>query len=469
MRGLFTRLIAALVAMSLATPAMAQIDPTARGIAAKAKTSTDAQAQRLGGTVAMRLFGGRVGKVQTISNGNANGRTFEVLMTTAVPFDAVRIVLAVSNTSSANAIPVSVYAAATAVADTSDATIGAATWVQAGFGGTNDYGGGSPATLTPAATNARRSFLVSDIMPVSSVARTDGGTYPLLVMRAHLFQATGADGNIVISGNGTQSFANWATRPDGRIWRMTDKGGGFAASAQSGMTSANSAVGNGSPIAGVIYYARGKVVNVAGFGDSITEGQGSYVGEGFGFPATQALTATGGGVAYEWSDLGWAGQSTSQIWQNLIDTLAVPAFRFDVAVLPDGSPNDVSTTIDATTIASMRRRAVHMTAMLQAKGIQPVLWTWLPSNPAVKTYGASDSLRVAFNNDYRGWAARGGVIADFAATLSGTTDANGQVGMRAGTTSDDIHPNDAGNALLAPVLVKAISRVAATPSGTLAQ
>ncbi|WP_068092283.1 hypothetical protein [Novosphingobium rosa] len=262
--------------------------------------------------------------------------------TTALPFDAVRVIYALGNTTSLSAVTPTLYASVAAVSDTSDASLTAASWTGVTFGGANAIGGASFTTLPPPpAAYDRRAFLLSDIIPLSSLPRSDGGVFPLLVTRVWLIQNSGASAPIVISGNGAQSFANWASHPSGRIWRMLNKGGGWANNGQSGMSSVNSSVGTGSPIAGVVYYARGKVVNVVGVGDSITEGQGTYVGEGFGFPACNALSAASAGVAYEWSDLGWAGCTTAQMRQNLIDGLAM-GLRWDVGVLPGGSPNDAT-------------------------------------------------------------------------------------------------------------------------------
>jgi lysophospholipase L1-like esterase len=428
-------------------------------MASAARASVSPLALRTVGNLGIRIFGGRVFNVFSLTNGSTQGTTFEVAMTTAVPFDAIRIILAGGNTTAVNALSPTIYASATAVGDLTEDTLAAATWTQATFGGSNDIGGAGQGTLATSASNARRTFTLSDIIPVASTPRTDGGTYPILVMRAYLFQTTGADGNIVLLGNGVQSFANWANHPSGRIWRMTRKIGGWALSGQAGMKVSNSTVTNASPIVGVIYYARGKVVNVAGFGDSITEGQGTYIGEGFGFPACQTLTAGSSGVAVEWSNMGWSGQSTAQIRQNIIDALAVSALKFDIAVLPCGSPNDVTTTIDPGLIANMRMRVGHMLAMLQSRGITPVVCTWMPTNTSVKTYGSTDKLRRLFNDDFRSWGGRGAVIADFDTTLSGSVDANDQTQMKIGTTDDNIHPNDAGNALLSPVLTRALKHV----------
>lgn len=511
------------------------LDPAARGLAAQARDAAAALALRNLGNVGVRIFGGRIYNPKPINSGAAAGRTYEATTTAAVPFDAVRMVVAMGNTDAANAIPVTGYGSIAAVANPNDAGLASASWQVATFGGANNLGGANTVTLSPSPTSARRTHYVSDIIPVASMPRDDGGAYPMLRMRLYVSQTTGSTGNIVVLGNGTQSFANWATHPSGRIWRMGSKGGQFSQTNHLGMTEAAGVTAeNGCPIVGLIYYARGKVVNVVGFGDSITEGQGTYVGEGFGFPACQALSQNEKNVAFEWSDMGWSGQTLTAIRQHVFDALSA-GLKWDIAVLPGGSPNDIGggagyvgsisgTTLTVTTagsanisvgdtingpnivagtkiaalgtgiggngtytvdtsqtaasgslvnarpitaadIAGMRFKASHMVDLVKGAGMVPVLWTWLPTNSAVKPYGVTDGLRRSLNDDYRSWANRGCIVADFDAALAGLTDATGQVQMLAGTTTDSIHPNDTGSAALAAILARAGKWLVRAPAG----
>lgn len=506
-------------------------DPGARGLAAQAHNAAAALAIRNLGNVGVRIFSGRINNPKAIASGVAAGRTYEVTATAAVPFDAVRMVLAVGNTDAANAIAVTGHGSVAAVPNPNDGAIASAAWQVATFGGANALGGASTVALNPAATSARRAHYVSDVIPVASVPRDDGGTHPMLRMRLYVNQTTGSTGNIVVLGNNSQSFANWASHPSGRIWRMVSKGGQFSQTNYAGMTEATGvAAENGCPIVGLIYYARGKVVNVVGFGDSITEGQGTYVGEGFGFPACEALSRNGQGVAFEWSDMGWSGMALAAIRQHMFDALSA-GLKWDIAVLPGGSPNDIGggsgyvgsisgTTLTVTTagsanlaingpniaagtriaalgtgtggngtysvdtsqtaassslvnarpitaadIAATRFKASQMIDLAKGAGMVPILWTWLPTNSSAKPYGVTDSLRRGLNADYRNWASRGCIVADFDAALAGTADATGQVQMLAGTTSDNIHPNDAGSAALAAILTKAGKWLVRAPSG----
>lgn len=446
------------------------VDTVARQWASRGGKDAWAASRQAGrvnpGNVGIRIFGGRIYNPKALASGAGSGRTYEVVMTTAVPFDAVRLVFAFGQTNAVNAITPSIYADVRSVGDLTDATIATdAGWTAVTFGGTNNVNGSNTLTAAPSASEFRRAITVSDIIPVASVARTDGGTYPIVVARAYIFTA-GAAGNYVMLGNGVQDFSNWETHSSGRIWRMRGKGGQFVATTQSGMTRANSIAETGSPIIGVIYYARGKVVNVAGFGDSITEGQGTYIGEGFGLPACQALSVGASGVAYEWSDMGWSGTPLSSIRQHVIDAVATPGLKWDIGFLPGFSPNDITTTIAASDITQMRFKTSHTLSIMKDAGMVPILWTGLPSNTAVKNYGSTDSLRVALNADYRTWATRGQIVADFDSAIAGVTT-GGQVQMLVGTTSDNIHPNDTGNALLSTISQSTVAQVTIPPVGRL--
>lgn len=461
MRGLFRQFAALFALVSLlAAPGSAQVvvnpGPT--------QPSTNAVVS----TVGVRIIEGRIANDKTVTNGSLNGRTYDLLIAPACKggVDAVRVITAVANNAGGTAITALFNGGVASVAANTDAAYTAATWTGLTWNGTNSIGGSGTLTVAPSASNSRRSYQISDWMQVPSVARTDGGAYPLYALRIYLYQTTGADGVVTIMGNGSQSFQNWATHPSGRIFRIMSKGGGYAASGQSGMVPSNSLLTEtGSPIVGMEYMCRGKVVNLAGIGDSITEGQGTYIGEGWGFPAAISLSTNSTNVAYEWSDLGWSGQTMANVHQNLVDVLPL-GLPFHFMAVPNGSPNDISTTISASQIDAMRLRLALIGDLLRTNRITPLVWTWLPSNTAGKAYGSSDSLRVAWNAATVARSLYGDTVMDFSSKLSGTTS-SGQVQMLAGTTGDNIHPNDAGNALLAPLLVNAVSRFFSPVEGRL--
>ena len=415
------------------------------------------------GNIGHRVFGGRIAR--TVASTVTPGRTYEVLMAPAQHFDAIRVILAVSQTAALDAITPTVQVGLAVVPDTTDASLVAATPIPALFAGA------ATTTLAPAVTSSRRTIVTTDWTVISSVPRTDGGSLPLLVIRACVVGAT--TGNVVMLGNGAQNFSNWATHPSGRIWRMNGKGGQFVLGANwTGMQNSNSIAEQGCVIVGMQGLYRGKVINIDGFGDSISEGQGTYIGEGFGHPAAVALTAAdSNGVVYEWSNWGWAGQSMSQIRDNLLDALASGIIGAkDIITIPNASPNDISTTISAANILAIRGKLGTALQKIAANGIETLQWTWLPSNTSIKTYAATDSLRRAYNDETRLLASRGQIIVDLASVIAGIDDGTGQIQIKAtptNLTTDGIHPNDAGNALLTVALQNAIKKIVGTQPGSL--
>lgn len=410
---------------------------------------------------------GRIERVQALDTA---GRTWQVRRQCPLPFDAIRVGIRMGQTISANAVSPLAYVAAASVPSTSDTDLAAAAAVQVAFGGNSNP------TLAPSPAFGRSSWVWSDWTALRSMPRTDGGGGFLLVVRTSLYLASGT-GNVVLMGDSANAdlFDNWATHPD-RPFQIRTKGSVVNSAGPSGwsnMTQANSAAASTSPAVMFQALYRGSVFNLGGFGDSITDGRGSYLGEGWGHPAAVAMSVAPDlrGTAFEWSNFGWSGQATPSIRQNVTDCLAAGT-ALDLAFLPGGSPNDVSGAIPATGAGSPDRQAGNralMEQMLLAAGIDPILWTWMPSNSAVKAYGASDSLRQAYNDELRAAAGLGRIVADFDAVMTGVADGTGQMQMAAGTTADNIHPGDTANGLrLSPVAQKAVRRRIASPTGYLA-
>lgn len=408
--------------------------------------------------IGQRIFGGRVSNEYALASGAGSGRAFAVkTVTAAKKFSAVRLILAVGQNAGGTAITPTVTAAGAALPNTSDAAEGAAAYVDFTFNGAANT------TLPPSANQFRRAFVLSDWAALPSVSRDDGGEFPLLSLKAYI-STTGTAGGVVLLGSagGTDSFAAWATRPDGRIWQMYGKGYAIIAATAPGMVPSNSAVENRTVIVGYQYIADGKVQNVIGLGNSITEGRGTYIGEGWGFPAcvlasndTQRNPLA---IPFEWSNLGWSGFDGAQIAQNALDAAAAGLIGArDIVFLPWGSPNDFATTITPTLLTRMKGRLGVALGAIQSKSARTVRWSFLPTNPSVKAYGATDQLRRDHNDAGRATVRYGEIFADFDVALAGITDpVTLQTSLRAGTSDDGIHPNDAGNALLAPLAERSL-------------
>lgn len=394
------------------------------------------------GNKGLRIFGGRM---ETPFNDGGTAKTHHCVTTTALPFDGVQVVL-----SAANAVQVPVTkVAVSALASAADLNGSAGTWVAGAFAG-------SAAGNIPARAAARRrSFLISDYIPLSSVARSDGGKWPLLAIRAHL----GTAGTYTMLGNsaGTDDFTNWATRPDGRIHLMRYNDGDCVTTPASFTSTVNR---NTSPIIGVIYWAQGRVVNVSGFGDSIQEGRGTYKGGGWGFEACQRLTELGG-IAYEWSNFAWAGAPVTDAAGGsadmLVDALAA-GFPIDLALLMCFGTNefpDAASLTDAAIVQEAARPFAQQMANLAEARVPTIVLPGLPVSPATKDFGAADARRVAWNLKVRNMP--GLHFVNLEPIFSGPVDGDGQVSIVVAKYADGIHPGDEGNRDSADLLVPAIA------------
>lgn len=298
--------------------------------------------------------------------------------------------------------------------------------------------------VVPAAPSAsRRGYLLGNWTDVNSVPRTDGGKGALICIDAYV--STSA--SISIVGNGSNDvFTGWATRTN-RKFIMQHNDGDCVTTPANFVSTTNRSQ---SPIVGVQYAALGRVVTVMGIGDSISDGRGTLIGEGFIVPACEA--ASNSNVYFENINLGFAGVGAPTYRTYLSDAVAAGIIP-DVIVFPNGTPNSLNTPITATDIQSCRAATASILADASLSKIYPIVTTTLPTNPSIKDYNSSDSLRVSWNTDTLAFP--GISVVDLSTVLSGDLDADGQVNMLAGATTDNIHPNDLGNSLLAaPLAVK---------------
>jgi len=387
--------------------------------------------------IATRIIGGRM---ETVTSAIAANTTFEMLIETAAPFDAVRVIMAQGYDAAATSLTGLIVGAA-AVPSTDQTEIGAASWVQDPTG----------AACTPAASLDRRKFTKSSWLRVSSIPRTDGGTGYLAALRVYGF--SGATIVTLGAAAGADSFTNWATRPS-RMFRMRQQTTNGVTTPTNFTSTTNR---NTSPIVGIEYLARGQVFSLVGFGDSNTDARGTYLMEGFGTLGCEQLS-TALGVPVEWSNLGWAGINILRISDHAVDAVA-DGLRWSGAVMPVMTPNSLSQPIVASDIFTNRVYRARAVAALADVGIPILGWTVPPSNPPARDYNASDSLRRAHNDEWRALAQKGEIVLDFDSIIAGVTDGDGQVLMKVGTTDDNIHFNDAANAMLASIFSRGWQRL----------
>lgn len=88
--------------------------------------------------------------------------------------------------------------------------------------------------------------------------------------------------------------------------------------------------------------------------------------------------------------------------------------------------------------------------------IPVLLSTWAATNPSMRDWNSSDSIRR--DTIPAAKAMRDVTVVDTNSVWSGAIDADGQQLMVSGVTTDNIHPNDVGNALAVPLAANAIAR-----------
>lgn len=390
----------------------------------------------LPGNIGLRTLDGRMGALD-----NTTTKTYHAVFEVPADFDAIRPIFANGGTSTYTVA----HWTTTVLTDRGDLNGSALTWTD----GTFSSGATSSAAVPAAATTNRRGYLRGDWARVSSSGKTK-----LVAIRAEISTAA----SIYVVGNGSDDYTNWASRSDFLV-ALRQKAGSYATAATaSGFddTTARSQT----PIFGVEVSCRGRVLNVCAVGDSTDSGRGTYKGEGWLVPAVKALAADLGLPVFP-VQTGWSGQGSANARDNIIDLFAA-SVRPDLVFFPAGSINDFgSNTITSTNVDTIRLTLGRIMAEFSAAGIRCVLRTIAPVNPSVANHNhdATDALRVAWDNEVvASYGASGYAIFDVRPALNGTTDADGQVNIAAGLTTDGIHPNDAGNAALAPYAAAAAKR-----------
>lgn len=382
------------------------------------------------GNVGTRVLSARMGTFD-----NSTPKTFRAVLSLAQHFDRLRVIFSNGN--------------AAATYSVAGCNVRAIANLTSAYPAPVAVSLPSSGVVPVAPTSNRRGYLVSDWVDLNSVERTDGGSYPLVVVDAYVSSAA----SITVLGNGSSdNFSGWANRGNGRIWRMYHNDGDCVATPANFLSTT---LRNQSPIVGVQYAARGRVVTVMGVGDSITDGRGSIIGEGWGVPACEALSNMNDGVAVEWFNNGWAGATMNGWIRHALGDACAAGLIPEIVIAPGGSPNSLGLPITTANIGDIRRGRAQLLADAAAYQVTPMLWTTLPVNTPQKNWGESDALRREDNDKIRALAKRGVEIIDMDAVIAGEI-VGGQVQMIGGTTTDNIHPNDLGNALMSRLARAAI-------------
>lgn len=308
----------------------------------------------------------------------------------------------------------------------------------------------SPTTVTlpssgvvPAGGSLRPNYLLGDWTYMQSVPRTDGGKGALVCFDAYVSNSA----TIAILGNNTTDiYTTWATRANRKF--LFRKNTTDCVTTPANFTSTENI--NQSVFGGVQYISNGRVITVMGIGDSITDGRGTIIGEGFGTLACEEVSDLNDTV-YEWANCGYAGV-TSTSYANFLTNLTTAGIKPEIVVTANGSPNDNGSTITDANIETSKKNLAKMLLHCRDNGYQPIILTYLPTKASAKDYGATDDKRVVYNTLTHNRQPH--PVVDFAGALSGAKDADGQIDLLG--TTDGIHPNDAGNAILAKLLAQVL-------------
>jgi len=376
-----------------------------------------------------------------------------------LPFDMVRFKVRLGQTGGNDAVTPNGYAAVASVPNKTDAALMAATPVNALFGGNNNP------NFPPSSVLRRATHQWSDWTRVTSVPRDDGGEGYWLVIRLAL---GGVDGNIITMGDtaGADTFANWADHPT-RPFDLLRRQGAVAAAA-SGWSTMNSGTTNTTapstcPVVEVECLYRGMVFNLGTFGDSITDGRGTYLGASFGTQLCSELTAETP-VAFEWANYGWSGITAEFIYQNVLDAVAAGSVP-DMAFVEGFFTNNVPTTIPAdgeTSLVPNSTRwmdSYHSTMIqaLEGAGGHVVTLPGTPANYSSRPWGAAaDARRIAQIARIKAMAAHGRDVLDWATPNTGPVDGNGQQTLI--NNVDALHLGDAGYAACVPLAKQIVKR-----------
>ncbi len=397
--------------------------------------------------IGTRIFYSRMGTVS-----NATAKTYHVTAEVSCHFDAVRPIFASQDVARSYQFAAVKVSAPTSIATDADLLNSGGTWVSV----IRHNMTAIPIAVAPGGGNSVRiAYTLPDFVPIKSLDRTDGGTKPLIAMRAYSNDTSATA--LPCYGNGSSdTLSAWETRVNGMWASRFFNGDGVSTPANfTGGTSATPQIQ--SPIIGFQFLPRGKVITVASIGDSIMEGRGTYIGEGYVLPALESIQSeTGLPIAY--LNSAWAGTTmmggTNGLYgyvARAFDLIRNEHIRPDVLVMSIASPNDEQTTLTDSGVQKMEMGLQAVVRECKRYGVALVLTTWLPTNFAVYPRGNTDAKRYAYN---AAALATYENVVDIASLFDGGLDGNSQGIMI--NSLDGIHPNDTGNALAAVALKAAL-------------
>ena len=303
-------------------------------------------------------------------------------------------------------------------------------------------------SINVAAATAVQQFQLSDWQPLSSVARTDGGTRPLLLWRTWRPGAA--------SGNWSFNICGATARTASAAMRQRT----FVASQafSDAVTTLGATVSLGTtvvPVAPIVRFTV-PVLSVWGIGDSTMQGsaQAPDALSTWGLRACNDVSTPTRPVV--WANFGAASQTASTAWNAAKAALSAGCPAPSVFVIEPASVNDP--TAPATPTVRDRENQISLALDVVATAAQyrvPYI-VFVPLMPYNSLSLASDNFRKATNAAIAGIAAANGVtVLDLSALGDAASPERWVTAYNDGTgaAGDGIHPDeDAFDAVMSPKL-----------------
>lgn len=311
------------------------------------------------------------------------------------------------------------------------------------------FAGAASVTLPARIAADRQSMTYTDPINIQSVARTDGGTRPLLMIQIE-YPAAAAQASTPQNGiGGAPSWFAGTGTAGRRLFSATQAVLGVT----NGTAFTNSATAETTNcvIPAIRYRTRGPGRQILTSGDSTLEG--TSVGTTLANPAVMAAFALSTPTApIEVYSCAKHAQPPA-VYQISIDDV-IAQVRPTHLVYQPYSVNDVSA---GGMTASQLSRAYHHTGLALSRAeeyeLQVLLLEGLPVNAAFRDVDAQDSVRIALNQDLQTFVGSNVTVATgYAAAISGPPDGDGQTTILAGASDDNVHPNVTGRNLLQPFI-----------------
>lgn len=303
------------------------------------------------------------------------------------------------------------------------------------------YAGAS--TVSVPASTTGQTYALSDEVPITSIARTDGGARPLLLYRCHHNGAL--DGNWALHTVGATTRTPSAALRN-RTLAVSNAAGTDGVAALTATHGLSTSAMECYPI---VRHAV-PVLSVWAVGDSIAQNN-ALVADGVSAWAWRAcLDASTPTNPVVFANFGASSQGAAVYLANARSALAAGAPAPSVLVIGPCSVNDIAPSPYARTVEAMRATAHQALQLARDYDIPAVIW-W-PVLPANSLTGAGDLLRTGLNADMQALAAQCGVTwMTFPGLGDGAAPEKWVPALNFG--ADGIHPNETAiDTIMAPAL-----------------